>query len=415
MFKSESKKDDSESAMVRLASNVSRKVCACLLQAEASGVYHRDISAGNIMVNDRDEVFLIDWGFGKVLRTLSLSAKTAVKNDWDIDLDELTRNEDARDGMTGTIYYMGIRVLLGQTNRSIFDDLESLLYVILGGFSHLYTEKFAADAPGFEIASNKKSAFAKVGIMLDSENYPKSFGVKSRIPEMYAVLNRLYKLVFEQKGNFAGALLLDDEPERRVLDHQLLKEILDDSLYIRCFPQQQQQQQQQQPTSAKKISTNTQVVQEQAEAEEVMETKLDPSLTTQMTVLVPMPITEPIAIPVPVSTLLQMPAVTSAFTIHCPIPSSRGGRITKASDGKGLSPISPTPLSKRNASSLALEMVQLNVSSSFAQNTDSRKRKTSRDEDIDDDHRASKSKRTDSNLSREENQENQEPTNYVPK
>ncbi|KAJ2218981.1 hypothetical protein IWW45_009421, partial [Coemansia sp. RSA 485] len=321
---------------------------------------------------------------------------------WNIDLDKLTRNEDARDGMTGTIHYMGIRVLLGQTNRSIFDDIESLLYVILGGFSHLYTGKFAANAPGFEIASNKKSAYAKIGIMLDSKKYPKSFGVKSPTPEMYAVFNRLYKLVFEQEARFAGSLLLDDGPEKRILDHQLLKEIMGDNLYGRCFPSQ--------TTTVDSSSSNDMAArgqkQRQEQVEAAAEERSGSLLTTQTVVLVPMPIAEPERTPATMATPLTIP-VASKFTIHCPIPTSAADRFLAVSGDKCSSPISPTPIINRNSSALASGMVLLNVSSSLPQTSDSRKRKADREYDAES--KASKSKRTDSNVSLESNRENNDP------
>ncbi|KAJ2378671.1 hypothetical protein IW150_000651 [Coemansia sp. RSA 2607] len=51
------------------------------------------------------DVFLIDWGYGKViLDALNSSQKKKVNTEWGIDINNLTSNEDARDGMTDTVY-----------------------------------------------------------------------------------------------------------------------------------------------------------------------------------------------------------------------------------------------------------------------------------------------------------------------
>ncbi|KAJ2787533.1 hypothetical protein GGI15_000664 [Coemansia interrupta] len=115
--------------------------CGKPLIDERAGVYHRDISAGNITLREQ-EVFLIDWGYGKAIPdALDRRQKEKVNSDWGIDIDRLTVNEDARDGVTGTVYYMGIRVLMGYSNRSILDDIESLLYVLLHSISYVGSER----------------------------------------------------------------------------------------------------------------------------------------------------------------------------------------------------------------------------------------------------------------------------------
>ncbi|KAJ2221270.1 hypothetical protein IWW45_008915 [Coemansia sp. RSA 485] len=402
VFKSESETDNCEKTLVRLASDVSSKICACLLQAEKAGVYHRDISAGNITVDQNGSVYLIDWGYGKALHTVSDRVKSNVKNDWAIDLDKLTRNEDARDGMTGTMYYMGIRVLMGNSNRSIFEDLESLLYVILGVLSCVSTGRFAADAPGFEISSNLKSAYAKAGIMSDPSNFGICFGASLSHCGYGYLVRKLYSLVFEQENNYIGFLLLRKQPETRTMNHRLLKEIMGDNLYGRCFPSQ--------TTTVDSSSSNDMAAQGQeqgqGQVEAAAEERSGSLLATQTVVLVPMPIAEPERAPATMATPLSIP-VASKFTIHCPIPTSGADRFLAVSGDKCSSPISPTPIINRGSSALASGMVLLNVSSSLPQTSDSRKRKADREYDAAS--RASKSKRTDSNASLESSRENNDP------
>ncbi|KAJ2366051.1 hypothetical protein IW150_006047, partial [Coemansia sp. RSA 2607] len=137
VFKRNGENPNKKNCLLGLAEDAIKKISTCLLQARSAGVYHRDVSAGNITLRGQD-VFLIDWGYGKViLDALDSRQKEKVNAEWGIDINNLTANEDARDGMTGTVYYMGIRVLMGHSNRSIFDDVESLLYVLLNSISYV--------------------------------------------------------------------------------------------------------------------------------------------------------------------------------------------------------------------------------------------------------------------------------------
>ncbi|KAJ1804408.1 hypothetical protein LPJ75_005591 [Coemansia sp. RSA 2598] len=102
---------------------------------------------------------------------------------------------------------------------------------------------------------------------------------------------------------------------------------------------------------------------------------------------------------------LPMPAVASAFTIHCPALSTQVDGNSRASREKGSSPISPKSTTRGNSSGLASGMLQLIVSFPLPQSSNhscKRKANNKGDDDDDDDGedcRASKSKRTDSNPS----------------
>ncbi|KAJ2692228.1 hypothetical protein GGH99_001863 [Coemansia sp. RSA 1285] len=86
---------------------------ATLLAAASadSPVLHRDISSGNLMVR-RGNPVIIDWGFGLVL---SFNERV---------------EEVHHPPKTGTLIYMGLRVLQNASRRSVIDDFESLLFTI---------------------------------------------------------------------------------------------------------------------------------------------------------------------------------------------------------------------------------------------------------------------------------------------
>ncbi|KAJ2398239.1 hypothetical protein GGI05_000205 [Coemansia sp. RSA 2603] len=217
------------------AGNVIRKVCACLLQAAKAGVFHRDVSAGNITIRD-DKVFLIDWGFGKVVSTtLSAHTKERVNSDWNISLDTITRNEDARDGVTGTVLFMGIRVLMGLTSRSVFDDIESILYVVLVALSSIGSSKSLTNISEMGKVCHRNQAIWKFGCMADSYNYLSHFGVSECSKSLRQQLDALREMLFVKNGEFVGGKLLSDCDDMREVSEDVLRTILGDAIYDRCF------------------------------------------------------------------------------------------------------------------------------------------------------------------------------------
>ncbi|KAJ2692014.1 Suppressor of Sensor Kinase (SLN1), partial [Coemansia sp. IMI 209128] len=115
----------------------------CLVQARVkANVLHRDISAGNIMIDSDGVVRIIDWGYAKVIDDASFDINEratrdrralldATANRWRYVSAKVQQNEDAHDPLTGTPLYMSIPVLAGAKERGLADDVESLFYVIL--------------------------------------------------------------------------------------------------------------------------------------------------------------------------------------------------------------------------------------------------------------------------------------------
>ncbi|KAJ2743170.1 hypothetical protein GGI20_003953 [Coemansia sp. BCRC 34301] len=110
------------------------QVARTLTEALENGILHRDISAGNIAIKD-GKAYVIDWGFAKLLqRPGDNEYATDIATRWSFNWDTVIKIESAKDPITGTLLYMSCRLLLEAKKRSIYDNFESLLYVILDTF-----------------------------------------------------------------------------------------------------------------------------------------------------------------------------------------------------------------------------------------------------------------------------------------
>ncbi|KAJ2490693.1 hypothetical protein GGI11_009191, partial [Coemansia sp. RSA 2049] len=184
----------------RNLTNIVRDVSACLIQANSAGVMHRDISMGNITVRG-DKVFVIDWGYARFIdRSISDDVRSHINDTWGIDVNSHALTEKEQDPMTGTTCFMSIRVLAAAKTRSLWDDIESLFYVVLGCLFTGFKGEFKPDeAPGFEHASNKKSALAKAG-SVGASRYASAFGAANTYKELLNVTDKLRTILFYRDG-----------------------------------------------------------------------------------------------------------------------------------------------------------------------------------------------------------------------
>ncbi|KAJ1864209.1 hypothetical protein LPJ73_000330 [Coemansia sp. RSA 2703] len=203
-FKKYGPKATMEDSLYAFVCKVVKKVCTCLRQAAEVGVFHRDASPGNITLRD-DKVFLIDWGYGKVvLTTLSRRTKNFVNTTWNINLDKITVNEDACDGEIGTVPYMSVQVLMNRTKHHILDDIESVLYVVFAIASYNGADEFLFESLGKNKVDYKDQAIWKVGCMADCDDYLIHFGVSKCNDALRGLLDGLRKALFEKDGVFIG-------------------------------------------------------------------------------------------------------------------------------------------------------------------------------------------------------------------
>ncbi|KAJ2510523.1 hypothetical protein H4217_007830 [Coemansia sp. RSA 1939] len=199
----------------RNLTNIVRDVSACLIQANTAGVLHRDVSMGNITVRG-DKVFVIDWGYARFIdRSISDDVRSHINDTWGIDVNSHALTEKEQDPMTGTTCFMSIRVLAAAKTRSLWDDIESLFYVVLGCLFAGFKGGFnSGEAPGFEHSSNKKSALAKAsGVSLNS--YASVFGADNVPQEFLDLANKLRTILFYRYGRCIANDLLDKNEDLR--------------------------------------------------------------------------------------------------------------------------------------------------------------------------------------------------------
>ncbi|KAJ2230702.1 hypothetical protein IWW45_005708 [Coemansia sp. RSA 485] len=221
----------------RVVPLVIKNVMRYLLRAHSAGVMHRDISSGNISIREND-VFIIDWGCSRLVTNGSedqnkLFNQLAAK--WDFKLKEIIDKEKMRDPLTGTHEYMSIRVLLGTAERNIFDDIESLFYVVLHLLQCAKKEQ-VTDFLDTRHMSNYVSAVLKVGNMCGPQFYQKRAGIETYPDDLLQMVDNLYNMLFMVDGVNICSKLLDCAPEMRKLDCHLLCSIIGKDAFDDIFP-----------------------------------------------------------------------------------------------------------------------------------------------------------------------------------
>ncbi|KAJ2909473.1 hypothetical protein GGI21_001849 [Coemansia aciculifera] len=209
-------------------------VTQTLTAALRTKILHRDISAGNITVKN-GRAYVIDWGCAKFMAPPSDVMAEEIRERWGFDSAGVVHTEGAKDPFTGTSKYMSIQVLLKVPRRCIFNDIESLLYVILDALSDRPRDDRADSPPGFVLLSELSLAIMRIGILLDEDHYLADFGVsagKESVPK--DMLSAMYAFLFTKDGQYIGKHLrgnysrqIDEDLAKRFMDANTLESLLE--------------------------------------------------------------------------------------------------------------------------------------------------------------------------------------------
>ncbi|KAJ2203934.1 hypothetical protein EV180_007468, partial [Coemansia sp. RSA 518] len=109
-----------------IAASAMFQAVECIYSAWNAGILHRDITADSVVVKG-DQVRIIDWGYTKLVKDGPVDVD-ALATKWLFNKDNATGDEGSSAPIIGTPLYTSIPVLVGATQRSIADDVESVLY-----------------------------------------------------------------------------------------------------------------------------------------------------------------------------------------------------------------------------------------------------------------------------------------------
>ncbi|KAJ2812666.1 hypothetical protein H4S07_001244 [Coemansia furcata] len=191
----------------RIISNVS----TTLTEALAANILHRDISSGNIAIKD-DTVYVIDWGCAKILRLpTDPNLETEIVKHWSFNWDKALVAEKHNDSSTGTPMYMSARLLLRAMTRGVYDDLESLLYVILDALSNRpRTGEQDGQPIGFKFYDSSNMAATRLAFTHSVAQLLKNFGVYlCKTSTLGDVLDAMQRFLFLDDGNHLCDRILD--------------------------------------------------------------------------------------------------------------------------------------------------------------------------------------------------------------
>ncbi|KAJ2484733.1 hypothetical protein IWW37_006112, partial [Coemansia sp. RSA 2050] len=222
-----------------------RQVTSTLTTALAAGVLHRDISAGNIAVKD-GKAFVIDWGYAKLVKSFPDDDFTKeVAKRWSFDWEAVNRMETTKDPFTETPLYMSARLHLGSTKRGIYDDLESLLYVMLDAFSSRErasrgkksSSKKIAQPPGFVFYSGEVAALTRLSCTQSSRCFLGKFGV-SADPQSApcTMLDAMRRFLFFSDGIHLGDRIQENDDFPRTFDDSAAKAFMSKETVLAILP-----------------------------------------------------------------------------------------------------------------------------------------------------------------------------------
>ncbi|KAJ2846282.1 hypothetical protein IWW36_004424, partial [Coemansia brasiliensis] len=206
-----------------MAASAMLDIAICLKQAWSYGIIHRDISAGNIALRN-GRATVIDWGYAKLLDKGSGIIDDLAKR-WRFEVDQVVDNEDNHDPITGTPLYMSIPVLVGAKKRSVVDDIESALYVVLDAVRMIQGDLLVPKPIALNFKDNHTLAFVRACCFSLIKECLPQFGIQRCSSTFDRLLTVVHEFLF-MRGDYIGSYLAMVPTFERTVDDKSLDSLL---------------------------------------------------------------------------------------------------------------------------------------------------------------------------------------------
>ncbi|KAJ2196804.1 hypothetical protein EV180_001019 [Coemansia sp. RSA 518] len=213
--------------MNRMSDNAAKPmslIVECIYNAWNAGILHRDISASNILVKG-GHIRIIDWGSATLLENSSVDID-AIETKWLFEREADNYNEYKPDS-AGTSLYKSIPVLIGATQRSIVDDIESALYVVLESVFKTSPDNLNVEPIALRLESEQSLAFVRGCCLSDVDYYRQAFGIPYCSERFAWLMDTFREYLFVRNGEYIGSKLAMQPFFERTVEIQQLERILD--------------------------------------------------------------------------------------------------------------------------------------------------------------------------------------------
>ncbi|KAJ2167345.1 hypothetical protein GGH15_002178 [Coemansia sp. RSA 562] len=200
------------------------QIVECIYNAWNAGILHRDISASNILVKG-GHIRIIDWGSATLLENSSIDID-AIETKW-LFKKETDKYNKYKPDAAGTSLYKSIPVLIGATQRSIVDDIESALYVVLESVFKTRPDNLNVEPIALRLESEQSLAFVRGCCLSDVDYYRQAFGIPYCSERFAWLLDTFREYLFVRNGEYIGSKLAMQPFFERTVEIQQLERILD--------------------------------------------------------------------------------------------------------------------------------------------------------------------------------------------
>ncbi|KAJ2133382.1 hypothetical protein GGF48_000167 [Coemansia sp. RSA 921] len=206
-----------------IAASVMSQAVECIYSGWNAGILHCNITADSVVVKD-SRVTIPDWGHAKFAKDCAVDVDTLAAK-WLFDKNKVAGDGDCDASTTATPLYASIPVLVGATQRSIVDDIESVLYVAIDALYKLQVDPPVVGMVGAKLYCSTTLALMRACCM-GHDRYMEAVGV-AKCSELFAwLMDTFREYLFVRNGEYIGRDLAIDPEFERTVEIQQLERIL---------------------------------------------------------------------------------------------------------------------------------------------------------------------------------------------